>query len=133
MVILFDLFNIPEDIFEVIFATKQQIVVAKLLINHIKENGSEIGKSEMSLFATKLHDGELVADPLPQPTRVLRSDVERGAHRVGQASRIPRRDEPALRTDDLRRVPDVRRHGRHPAREGLGHDVGKTLANCRVE
>ncbi|MDD5086568.1 MAG: hypothetical protein PHV16_02340 [Candidatus Nanoarchaeia archaeon] len=62
MVILFDLFNIPEDIFEVIFATKQQIVVAKLLINHIKENGGEIGKSEMSLFATKLHDGELVAE-----------------------------------------------------------------------
>jgi len=62
MVILFDLFNIPEDIFEVIFATKQQIVVAKLLINHIKENGGEIGKSEMSLFATKLHEGELVAE-----------------------------------------------------------------------
>ena len=62
MVILFDLFNVPDDIFEVIFATKQQKVVAKLLINHIKENGGEIGKTEMSLFATRLHDGNLVEE-----------------------------------------------------------------------
>jgi len=62
MVILFDLFNIPDDIFEVIFATKQQKIVAKLLIKHIKENDGEIGKSEMSLFATRLHEGNLVAE-----------------------------------------------------------------------
>jgi len=62
MVILFDQFNLPEDIFKVIFATEQQEVVAKLLINHIKENGGEIGKTEMSIFATKLHDGTLVDD-----------------------------------------------------------------------
>ena len=62
MVILFDLFNIPEDIFDIIFATKQQKIVAKLLVNHIKENGGEIGKSEMSLFATRLHEGNLVAE-----------------------------------------------------------------------
>ncbi len=62
MVILFDLFNIPDDIFDIIFATKQQKIVAKLLVNHIKENGGEIGKSEMSLFATRLHEGNLVAE-----------------------------------------------------------------------
>ncbi len=62
MVILFDLFNIPDDIFEVIFATKQQKIVAKLLIKHMKENGGEIGKTEMSLFATRLHEGNLLAE-----------------------------------------------------------------------
>jgi len=62
MVILFDLFNIPDDIFDIIFATKQQKIVAKLLINHIKENGGEIGKTEMSVFATRLHEGNLVTE-----------------------------------------------------------------------
>ena len=60
MVILFDQFNLPEDVYEVIFATKQQVIVAKLLIRYMKENKGEIGKTEMSLYATKLHDGELV-------------------------------------------------------------------------
>jgi len=62
MVILFDRFNLPEDIYEVIFATKQQIIVAKLLIEMIKENDNEINKTEMSLFATKLHEGNLITD-----------------------------------------------------------------------
>lgn len=62
MVILFDLFNIPDDIFEIIFATNQQKIVAKLLIKHMKESGGEIGKTEMSLFATRLHEGNLVAE-----------------------------------------------------------------------
>ena len=62
MVILFDRFNLPEDIYEIIFATKQQIIVAKLLIEMMKENNSEINKTEMSLFATKLHDGNLITD-----------------------------------------------------------------------
>jgi len=62
MVILFDRFNLPGDIFEVIFATKQQKIVAELLIQHMKDNGREIGKSEMSLFATKLHEGNLIAE-----------------------------------------------------------------------
>ena len=52
MVILFDQFNLPEDIFEIVFATKQQVIVAKLLIRHMKENKGEIGKTEMSIFAT---------------------------------------------------------------------------------
>ena len=60
MVILFDQFNMPEDIFKVIFATEQQEIVGKLLIKHIQENGGEIGKTEMSMFATKLHEGNLV-------------------------------------------------------------------------
>ena len=60
MVVLFDRFNLPEDIFEVIFATKQQIIVAKLLIDMIKGNNGEINKTEMSLFATKLHEGNYV-------------------------------------------------------------------------
>ena len=62
MVILFDRFNLPEDIYEVIFATKQQIIVAKLLIEMIKGNGGEINKTEMSLFATRLHEGDLITD-----------------------------------------------------------------------
>ena len=59
MVILFDRFNLPEDVYEIIFATKQQKIVGKLLINYIKENGGEIGKSTMSLFATTLHEGKM--------------------------------------------------------------------------
>ena len=60
MVILFDRFNLPEDIFEIIFATKQQIIVAKVLMNYIKENGEEINKTTMSMFATQLHEGKLI-------------------------------------------------------------------------
>ncbi len=62
MVILFDLFNIPEDIYAVIFATKQQQIVARLLIQFLKENKGELNKTEMSLFATKLHEGNLIAE-----------------------------------------------------------------------
>ena len=60
MVILFDQFNMPDDIYKVVFATEQQEVVAKLLIQYIKDNKGEIGKTEMSLFATQLHEGRLV-------------------------------------------------------------------------
>ena len=67
MVILFDRFNLPEDVYEVIFATKQQIIVAKLLIEMMKDNGGEIGKTEMSLFATKLHEGDLITDLIDEP------------------------------------------------------------------
>ncbi|MFP4403827.1 MAG: hypothetical protein ACLFPJ_05740 [Candidatus Woesearchaeota archaeon] len=62
MVILFDQFNMPDDIYEVIFATKQQIIVAKLLIDEMKLNDNVIGKTEMSLFATNLHDGKTQAN-----------------------------------------------------------------------
>ncbi len=66
MVILFDRFNLPEDIFEVVFATKQQIIVAKLLIDMIKEKNGEITKTEMSLFATQLHEGNLITDRIQE-------------------------------------------------------------------
>ncbi|MCB9362368.1 hypothetical protein H6504_02940 [Candidatus Woesearchaeota archaeon] len=59
MVILYDRFNLPEDIFEVVFATKQQVIVARALIDFMKSNKSEINKTQMSFFATSLHDGEL--------------------------------------------------------------------------
>ena len=67
MVVLFDRFNLSEDIFEVIFATKQQTIVAKLLIEMIKENKGEINKTEMSLFATKLHEGNLITTLIEEP------------------------------------------------------------------
>ena len=67
MVILFDRFNLPEDVYEVIFATKQQIIVAKLLIEMIKENNGEINKTEMSLFATKLHEGNFITTLIDEP------------------------------------------------------------------
>ncbi len=62
MVILFDIYNLPEDIYEVIFATPQQKIVGKLLIKMMKEKGGEVTKTEMSMFATELHDGNLIAE-----------------------------------------------------------------------
>ncbi len=59
MVILFDRFNFPDNVYEIIFATKQQIIVGKLLIEYIKEHDGEINKSIMSLFATTLHEGKM--------------------------------------------------------------------------
>lgn len=60
MVILFNQFSLPEDIYEIIFATTQQVQVARLLIDEIKEKGGEIGKTEMSMFATALHEGKFI-------------------------------------------------------------------------
>lgn len=62
MVILYDQFNLPTDFYEIIFATPQQKIVAKVLINWMKSNGGEINKTQMSYFATKLHDGTLEAE-----------------------------------------------------------------------
>ncbi len=61
MVILFDRYHLPEDIFEIIFATKQQKIVGKLLIAELKMHGGVLTKSEMSYFATKLHEGKIIA------------------------------------------------------------------------
>lgn len=58
MVILIDQFNLPDDIFKIIFATEQQVVVAKLLVKYLKEKG-EITKTEMSMFANRLHEGNM--------------------------------------------------------------------------
>jgi len=60
MVILFDQYNLPENIYDIIFATKQQVIVAKLLVEEMKKKEGEIGKTEMSMFATALHEGTLV-------------------------------------------------------------------------
>jgi hypothetical protein len=57
MVILFDQFNLPDDIYEIVFATSQQVEVAKLLVQEMKINEGEIGKTQMSMFATSLHEG----------------------------------------------------------------------------
>jgi len=62
MVILFDLFNLPDDIFEIVFATSQQRIVASVLIRTMKEKSGEMTKTEMSFFATKLHEGNLVTE-----------------------------------------------------------------------
>lgn len=60
MVILFDQFNMPDSIFEIIFSTKQQVIVAKMLLEEMKLKDGEIGKTEMSMFATALHEGTLI-------------------------------------------------------------------------
>ncbi len=60
MVILFDRFNLPENVFEIIFATKQQKIVGELLIKELKAKGGVMNKSEMSYFATTLHEGNYI-------------------------------------------------------------------------
>jgi hypothetical protein len=61
MVILYDRFNLPDDVFEVIFSTSQQKIVAKELIKYMIENGGEVSKSVMSMFATQLHENKYEA------------------------------------------------------------------------
>ena len=60
MVILVDQQNLQEDIYKIIFATEQQEVVAKMLIKYMIDNGGEIGKTEMGLFANNLHEGKVI-------------------------------------------------------------------------
>lgn len=62
MVILFDQYHLPDDVYETIFATNQQRIVAKVLINSMKEKNGKMNKTEMSFFATKLHEGELITE-----------------------------------------------------------------------
>ncbi len=57
MVVLFDRFNLPDDVYEVIFATSQQKVVAKMLIEELKLHNGELNKTEMGMFAMRLHEG----------------------------------------------------------------------------
>lgn len=58
MVILFDRFNLPNDIYEIIFSTNQQKIVARELIKFMVARKGEIGKTDMSEFATQLHEGK---------------------------------------------------------------------------
>ena len=69
MVVLFDQFNLPESIYDILFATTQQVEVARLLIEEIKVKGGEIGKTEMSMFATALHDGRMIETVTEGPFR----------------------------------------------------------------
>jgi hypothetical protein len=62
MVILFDIFNLPDDIFEIIFATKQQRIIAKVLVDAMKNNSNTFTKTEMSFLATQLHEGKYVTE-----------------------------------------------------------------------
>ncbi len=59
----------PEEVFEVIFATKQQVIVANALIEYMKDNKEEITKTEMSLFATELHEGKFETEIDEPPYR----------------------------------------------------------------
>jgi len=76
MVILFDMYNLPDDVFEVIFATEQQVIVGRMLIDQIKSQGGEMGKSEMSLFANKLHEGTIVEVEEPRGPVKIKNKVK---------------------------------------------------------
>ncbi|MBI2133964.1 hypothetical protein HYU11_04750 [Candidatus Woesearchaeota archaeon] len=52
----------PDDLFEIVFSTKQQKIVASVLVDAMKSKGGEITRNEMSQIATTLHDGSLQAE-----------------------------------------------------------------------
>ncbi len=60
MVILFDHFNMPDDIYLILFPTEQQQIVARALIKYMWDNGGEMGKTEMGVFAAQLDAGNMV-------------------------------------------------------------------------
>jgi len=62
MVLLFDQFNLPDDVYEIVFATEQQVDVAKQLIIEFKRHKGVMDKTQMSEFATALHDGKLIVE-----------------------------------------------------------------------
>lgn len=66
MVMLFDSNNLSPNVAGIVFATKQQEIVAEMLLAHIKESGGELTKAEMSSFATKLHEGATVFEASSQ-------------------------------------------------------------------
>ncbi len=75
MVILFDQYNLPENIFEIIFSTKQQVIVANLLMEEMKLNNGELGKTEMSLFATALHEGTAIETKEQSPIKKKQATI----------------------------------------------------------
>lgn len=62
MVVLFDIFNLPDDIFEIVFSTNQQRIIAKVLVDAMKANDNSFTKTEMSFLATQLHEGKYVTE-----------------------------------------------------------------------
>ena len=67
MVILFDQQNASANVYETIFSTTQQKIVAKVLIDYMKKNNGELTKSGISLFATKLNEGKVVTEIEEEP------------------------------------------------------------------
>ena len=67
MVILFDQDNVPNEVFEVVFATTQQIIVGRVLVDYMKANNNELTKSGMSEFAIMLNDGKVVTEIEEEP------------------------------------------------------------------
>ena len=67
MVILFDQHNLTSDIYEIIFATTQQKIVGRVLINYLKHNNGVVSKSKLSLFATKLNEGKVITQIEEEP------------------------------------------------------------------
>ncbi|MBL7055903.1 hypothetical protein ISS07_03255 [Candidatus Woesearchaeota archaeon] len=67
MVLLFDQNNIPANVFEIVFSTTQQKIVGKVLVDFMKQNNGEISKMKLSLFATKLNEGEVVTEIEEEP------------------------------------------------------------------
>ena len=59
---LFDYFHLQENIYDIIFSTPQQSLVARVLINHMKKNNNELSKTEMSAIATQMHEGTFVTE-----------------------------------------------------------------------
>src|SRR3989338_3269407 len=62
MVILFDIFNLSDDVLDIIFATKQQKIIARVLVKAMKNNDNSFTKTEMSFLATQLHEGNYVTE-----------------------------------------------------------------------
>ncbi|HLD88628.1 MAG TPA: hypothetical protein VI894_00325 [Candidatus Nanoarchaeia archaeon] len=62
MVILINSLDKTENIEEIIFATKQQAIVARILIQKMKDSNGSFDKTEMALFANRLHTGEMVME-----------------------------------------------------------------------
>lgn len=79
MVLLFDQFNLPDDVYEIVFATEQQVDVAKQLVKEFKRLKGVMDKTQMSEFATALHDGKVQIEktvkigPTTQTKRVAMS------------------------------------------------------------
>jgi len=76
MVILFDQFNLSEDMFEVIFATEQQIQVAQLFMQELRAHGGVLDKTQMSDFANRLHDGLAITQDTHIGPRVVSRPVQ---------------------------------------------------------
>jgi len=67
VVILFDQHNLANDVYEIVFATTQQKIVGRVLINYLKQNNGAVSKSKLSLFATKLNEGKVVTQIEEEP------------------------------------------------------------------